>query len=224
MEPPKQVTQPASTSPSAPPPDEEVPPKKRSKRKFPIIAVVICLILVGFILMVKFLPWWLSIVITVVVVFGTVLVAKFLFKRFFMGLFGAKGEVLAGATAQVHGISQAPVPEYPKDDEDEDDAEDEEGQARHTHEDQANGHQHSSQGDRLAIAKETIGDHASQKRCEVHKRHVEAVDLVALGRRQPETTTLEVGGVEQQDADHGVEGQSLPHLGEEEGKEPLGVS
>jgi hypothetical protein len=126
VEPPKPVTQPVNASPIAPHPGEEVRPRKRSKRKLPIIAIVICVLLVGFILMVKFLPWWLSIVITVVVVFGTVLMVKFLFKKFFMGLFGAKGGVLAGATAQVHGISQAPFPEYPRDDEDEDDAEDEE--------------------------------------------------------------------------------------------------
>jgi hypothetical protein len=98
----------------------------RSKSKKPIlilVLIVFLLALIGFILMVKVLPWYASVGIVIGGIALMVVLVKFLFKRFFMSLFGAKGKVLTDAIVQVNSIQLAEPPQPGMDDDDEDDEE-----------------------------------------------------------------------------------------------------
>ncbi len=88
-------------------------------RKIPIFKILIVLFIVGFVLIVKFLPWWASVGMIIAGLVGLVWGGKFLFKRFFMGAFGAKGKVLAGADVTVHQIRPANPPTVEEEEEEE---------------------------------------------------------------------------------------------------------
>lgn len=72
----------------------------------------------------KFLPWWAGVGLVVGLVLGAKWLVKTLFGRFFMGLFEMKSQVLRGASARVHGISEAPEPKRDLDDLDAEDLDD----------------------------------------------------------------------------------------------------
>lgn len=119
--PPQQV-RPKQPSPKAlPQEDSDEPVAGRRRWRIPYIKIAIVVLIVGFVLMVKFLPWYVSVAAIVVGVPAVIWLVKFLTSRFFLGAFKTKGRVLAGAEAVVHGIRPANAP---KDDDDEDDDED----------------------------------------------------------------------------------------------------
>jgi hypothetical protein len=66
---------------------------------------------------VKLLPWWAGLAVLIGLVLAAKLFAGRLLKRFFMGLFKAKGAALAGADATLHGITAAQPPKPDPDDE-----------------------------------------------------------------------------------------------------------
>jgi hypothetical protein len=103
------------------PPLEQVrrPESRGILRNIPIFKILIVIFIVGFVLIVKFLPWWASVGIIIAGLAGIVWGGKFLFKRFFMGAFGAKGKVLAGADVTVHQIRPASPPTVEEEEEEE---------------------------------------------------------------------------------------------------------
>ncbi len=105
-----------------------------------------------------------------------------------------------------------------------DEAEHKEVEPGHPHQEETAGHEQPADGHRSAVAEVAVGDHPAEERREVDEGEVETVDLVALGARQTEAATFGIDGVEQQDADHRVEGEALPHFGKEQWEKPLRLS
>gem|GEM_PF-1100087 len=92
-------------------PEEAAPAEtRRFSAKKIIVILVLLVFLVGFIVMVKFLPWWASVAIVIVAGGLTWFLGKYLLKRLFIAPFRMKGKALAGAEAIVHGITAAELP------------------------------------------------------------------------------------------------------------------
>lgn len=76
------------------------------KFAFFVILIVTALLVIA----IKFLPWWGSLLLIVILLFGLRFGAGYLFKQLMAMPFKAKGKVLAGATANVHGIRKVRPP------------------------------------------------------------------------------------------------------------------
>lgn len=87
------------------------PPPQGSRSKLPYILIILILVLLGFVFLVRAVPWWASIGIVIGGVLAAVLLARFLFRRFFYSLFGAKGNVLKNAVVEIHEIVPGDMPE-----------------------------------------------------------------------------------------------------------------
>jgi hypothetical protein len=93
-------------------PSEEAP--QTDRRRFPIKILILLLlipVLAGFIVMVKFLPWWASVVIVIAACGLALLLGKYLLKKLFMTPFKLKGKALSGADVTVHGVTPASLPD-----------------------------------------------------------------------------------------------------------------
>ena len=87
------------------------------------------------------------------------------------------------------------------------------------HQEMADGEQHAAEQHRLALAEVAVGEIAAEHRGDVDEAGIGAVDQVrfAVGE-QPM-----LGEVEDQQRPHAVIGEALPHFGEEEHVEALGM-
>ncbi|MEW6352156.1 MAG: hypothetical protein AB1646_24145 [Thermodesulfobacteriota bacterium] len=116
-----QPERPISEPPEPPSPEAGIPDAGRTKWRLPWVKISIIVLFVCFVLMVKFLPWWVSVAGVVLGVPVLIWLAKFLFVRFFTGAFEMKSKALAGAQAAVREVRPAAAPET-----DEEDGDDEE--------------------------------------------------------------------------------------------------
>lgn len=107
---------PAAVEPTAPepevlPPVEEEIFEEKPRRRFPLFTILFIVCAVAFVLAVKFLPWWASVALVIVLPILGIFIAKRAIMSFFTKGFKAKGKALANATAQVHEIRRAGPPD-----------------------------------------------------------------------------------------------------------------
>jgi hypothetical protein len=82
-----------------------------------MIRLVLLLLLIAFILAVRFLPWWGVLLFVAALVLGVRWVGGWLLKSLLLAPFRMKGAVLRGAIAQVHAVEPAEAPPEPAMDE-----------------------------------------------------------------------------------------------------------
>jgi hypothetical protein len=80
-----------------------------------LLLLILFILAALLVLAIKFLPWWASLLFLGVGILGVRWGAKYLLRRIFILPFKMKGQALAGATAKVHGIEPAPLPEMAAD-------------------------------------------------------------------------------------------------------------
>lgn len=86
-----------------------------------VIFLVLVVFAALFVIAIKFLPWWVSLLLVLAIVLGIRFGTGYLLKRLLTLPFKAKGKALAGATVDVHTVELAALPVRKRISEDEDD-------------------------------------------------------------------------------------------------------